>query len=527
MSSCPTPCDQWRFNWNAQALVAAIVALWGAFALAVMARDPVVGNLDMFGFIHRAESLSLHHAADWVDGYYPLGYPLLLRTVFCIVKDYELAGRIISFFSGVAGLFLICAIGSVTFDRRTGILALAFGATNPTYLRMATMSGTDSLAATLMLFGLLAVCFYSTYNRRKWLVASGLLLGAAYLVRYTALVMMPAVIAWLLVRPKNDSTLKEKLAEALIITSAFVVAAAPQLILSAMETGNPLYNHQASNVYISVLAHGDWRKWPEAAQVTRFSQILLLHPGAFARNWLSNIKDFVRLNVAQFPLNLFVLPAMLYCLKKGVNVRLTMLLLLAFFAYGFGLAAVFVSDRLLLPCAPIALIFVAYGFYEFVPDFPGRGLWLRHARQASFVLLIACMFAMYDQPLLSVSQQNLVRMQVSDLLNRSGAKSSREILCFTPRYYNLASPTKDNYGTNGPPNDFLTAQFAPYKSVDDIAGRMKSAGQRYLVFDSEAPWWVGSLTNIWPFDETAMQKQFVCLGSFKGGANVWRLKSFQ
>jgi hypothetical protein len=232
------------------------------------------------------------------------------------------------------------------------------------------------------------------------------------------------------------------------------------------------------------------------------------------------------MDMAQFPLNFFVYPAMLFSLKKRVNNRLTVLLLLAFFAHGFGIAIAFIDRRLLLPCAPIASIFAAYGFYKFLPDFPARGTWPRRAAQAGFALLFIWMFMMHDRPLLSMNEWDRMRIEVSALLNRSGMKSSHEVLSFSLSYYNLESRKKENFATNTPPAPFIRDDFVPYKSVDDIADRMKSEGQQYLVFDSYGVKLVKGLNKIWPFDEAAMDKRFVRLGSFKTGTEVWRLRTF-
>ena len=66
-------------------------AACAALYLWIGLRDPTL-FVDFFGFIDHAD----HLPRRWLDGFYPVGYPLLLRTVFWVVGDFRLAGILIS-----------------------------------------------------------------------------------------------------------------------------------------------------------------------------------------------------------------------------------------------------------------------------------------------------------------------------------------------------------------------------------------------------------------------------------------------
>jgi 4-amino-4-deoxy-L-arabinose transferase-like glycosyltransferase len=146
------------FALSEDTLALATIVIWTVIGIYVTVKNPTVWLSDMFGFIPRVQTLSLHSLSGWVDGLYPFGYPLLLKSLFWLTHDYEVAGRIISLASGVVGLYLLYKLGSLTFDRKVGVLAVVFGSVNPTYLKYATVSGTDMVAMVTMLSGLYAVC---------------------------------------------------------------------------------------------------------------------------------------------------------------------------------------------------------------------------------------------------------------------------------------------------------------------------------------------------------------------------------
>ncbi len=88
-------------GWVAPAvIVCGILIAWFGYAAYLFSQNPAVLLSDVFGFIVRAQQLSLVDASVRVHGFYPFGYPLLLRAAFAVTGDYEAAGRLISVIAG-------------------------------------------------------------------------------------------------------------------------------------------------------------------------------------------------------------------------------------------------------------------------------------------------------------------------------------------------------------------------------------------------------------------------------------------
>jgi 4-amino-4-deoxy-L-arabinose transferase-like glycosyltransferase len=179
-----------------------IIAVWTAIALYISIANPAIQESDMFGFIERAEKLSRENWSAWVDGFYPLGYPLLLRILFHFTGDYVVAGKALSLVSGVGGLFAIYGIARIAFSTPVALLALGFCCLNRVYLGYSVTPSTDMPATGLLLLGIYGICLFSSRHALKYLFWSGAAFGLSYLMRYTTITVIPVVFVWLLFSPE-------------------------------------------------------------------------------------------------------------------------------------------------------------------------------------------------------------------------------------------------------------------------------------------------------------------------------------
>ena len=103
----------------------AVILIWTVAATYASAKDPLLSlSGDMFAFISRAKNLSLADLTGWVNGLYPLGYPLLLRITAGLFGDYGLASQFLSIFFGIVGLFTVFRLTEILFSTVMGILAV-------------------------------------------------------------------------------------------------------------------------------------------------------------------------------------------------------------------------------------------------------------------------------------------------------------------------------------------------------------------------------------------------------------------
>jgi hypothetical protein len=80
---------------------------------------------------------------------------------------------------------------------------------------------------------------------------------------------------------------------ALVFAFAFSIAAAPQVVVNLRDTGQPLYNQQAKNVWLAVYGDSDWGRWNEVSNDVSLTDVILEDPGRFAGAWWTHVRAFI------------------------------------------------------------------------------------------------------------------------------------------------------------------------------------------------------------------------------------------
>jgi len=78
----------------------------------------------------------------------------------------------------------------------------------------------------------------------------------------------------------------------LVFTLAFLITISPQLAVNTLDTGQPLYNQQAKNVWLCVYGSCDWGHWDEAPNSVTMGEIVLRAPDRVLANWWANVRGF-------------------------------------------------------------------------------------------------------------------------------------------------------------------------------------------------------------------------------------------
>ena len=313
------------------------IAAWdGAILLA--ARDHVTlsipGVENDFGvFVRRSAQLAgrlpasgaYDPATDGVlraDGFYNLGYPLLLWLVRPLTHDNPfLAARLIAALSAALLLGATWWLARRLLGRGPALLALLILALSPLVAQYGLYLGSDMPFAALCTLALALLLIprtenqeprtaspgieQTTQNKRQKLsrpavlaVSAGLVAGAAFLVRHPGLLLLP--LGWLALwrnlgadRPElKTQNSKLRTRSILLFTIAFLVAISPQLFVNIRDTGQPLYSQQAKNIWLCVYGSCDWGRWDEAPNSVTLSDVVLRDPGRFLGSWWANIRGF-------------------------------------------------------------------------------------------------------------------------------------------------------------------------------------------------------------------------------------------
>ncbi|MDP4199427.1 MAG: hypothetical protein Q8922_09865 [Bacteroidota bacterium] len=299
---------------------------------AILSRFAVLSN-DSFPLRWQADHLSLGDPATFYNGFFPVGYPLLLR-IAGFTREPFAATEIIQ--ALIAGFYAILAIR--LFERFLGKMgvwtAIVVVLLNPSAVRAALSVTPDFLAALAALLAFLAI------SKRDYGIA-GIALGIGALLRTHMLVMIAAFAIAVLIF-ERDQGFRQSL--------RLCLAALPIVLLQGLVqawSGHGMFeSSQTLNVY-RMMYGIDWNHPPAILDSSMFA-LVASDPLRFFSAYLSHV-----LSVADYLLPILVLGVWQF--RTGSRDSRLMVLLTASILY---LAAITVgySPRAVLPIWPVAVL---------------------------------------------------------------------------------------------------------------------------------------------------------------------------
>ena len=273
------------------------IAVWTT-AVLLAAQDHVTLSVpgvekDFRVFATRAVDLALVMRAD---GFYNLGYPFLIWLFAPLTAGNPfLAARLIAALAGMLMLGATWWLARCLLGRGPALAALVVLGLNPFVVQYALYVGSDMPFAALCT---LALALLASHRIRGslWLAAlAGGVAGCAFLVRHPGILLLPfGVFAFLWMRHEaREARGKPSTFHALVFAFAFSIAAAPQVIVNLRDTGQPLYNQQAKNVWLAVYGDSDWGRWNEVSNDVSLTDVILEDPGRFAGAWWTHLRAFI------------------------------------------------------------------------------------------------------------------------------------------------------------------------------------------------------------------------------------------
>ncbi len=253
------------------------------------------------------------------DGFYNLGYPLLLWLVHPLTAgNVFLAGRLIAALSGTLLLLASCWLTHLVIGTKQeqgrglwGLLVVLLLAFSPLVVQYALYVGSDMPFAALLVLAL-ALFLHAAQqkpdarSRHVWLFLAGIAGGGAFLMRHQGLVLLPWGILACFFMPGMHHPhtppartifppprLLAYSASLVPFVLGFLLAAMPQLLVNTIQTGQPLYSQQAKNIWLAVYGNIDWGRWNEVPNTIPLSEVVLRDPARFVRNWWHNIIAFL------------------------------------------------------------------------------------------------------------------------------------------------------------------------------------------------------------------------------------------
>lgn len=404
------------------------------------------------------------------DGFYNLGYPLLLWLVRPLTEGNAfLAARLVAALSGA--LLLLAGYGltrSLLADqpqqaRAGALLALLLLAYSPLVVQYALYIGSDmpfAALAALTLALLVAGTTPAASNRTPALLfLAGSAAGGAFLMRHLGMILLPwGLLHCLLVGWPALPISRHVLRTGALFALGFLLVAAPQLVVNTLQTGQPLYNQQAKNVWLAVYANTDWGRWDEAPNTIPLSEVVLRDPPRFLANWWRNSVGFLgsgaedtsefgralQLRLLSWPVNWLAIAGLVDWLWSASKMRhssnrpparlarLSLLLLLLL--YVLAVAMAFVLPRFFLPLTPIYAAAAAWLSVQFATRMAGSAApehWLSYYL-AILLLLLALLAEGFGLGVRSVLEQQPAEEVAAIELTRSVLRPGERVLTRLP-----------------------------------------------------------------------------------------------
>jgi hypothetical protein len=480
-----------RWIERAKALVPWLIGLaFVAVEIRRVATQITVRYPDFFAWAERAARFDFRHLSqwDWVNGLYPLGYPLLLRLGVGLGLDVLRAAFVISILGGFLGLIgTYWLVLQMTDNWALAVLSQATLACMSFYLFFANLDATDMLSAGLQILSI-AVLFGGTAQRGKsrfslaYFAVAGLLAGLAYLIRYTASLTILLCILFLL-----GLALTRRRREDVMIVGAYLlgalVGAAPQLIASTIIEGNPIYSHQAHNLWFHLTGSSDYiRDWNAVPMDISLWEVISDDPGRFFGHWWAVFRsawrtgDAVALDV---PFGMLVQAALLFAVLVPGILKRSARAFLALYIVGMLALLSFTrfDRRFLITLMPFEILAVLYFLWSV---FPATARVRRFAVpvRALVLLLLVLQFVSYPLRFMRANPPDTQIVDVSNALRTAGMGSARDVLSTHVDFHDVTSPWKWRY-------DMAFVRARNLGTYEELQTFLQEQGYRFFLFDKQ------------------------------------------
>ena len=291
---------------------------------------------DFFQMIWLAGAQRACVPTAFANGFLGMGYPAILNAVTLVTGNILTSGKLTQAAAGLAILAMLPRLFRESFGDSAGVvLAQVLLAVDAVFVFAAAGETPDLLAAAFMTASLVAATAFVQRPTAWTALGVGATLGVGYLVRYHALLLLPWVVLGMAILAAPGS---RRLAWWAV--AGFVLAAAPQFVLSGVVQGNPLYN-----LHIKSVAMGYFGTSSDFVEKTRpytLWRVLSENPSLVAKQYaVFVVRYFSEIGGTALLLS----GAILAQRRQG---RLWALLVLPAAALTLLLAAKFYTDRAIL-----------------------------------------------------------------------------------------------------------------------------------------------------------------------------------
>ena len=227
------------------------------------------------------------------------GYPLAVAAISFLGLDVFKAAQVLAVLSACAVLGWLFVLHRRALGSVLALLSILVLIGNATFLVNVYEVGTDMFFFALVA-GSMALLLGWEGKSSARLIGSGLLAGWAFTTRYNGLFLWPGAVLALVLFAGGEEPPRARWIRAGLWSGAFLLAAAPWLLVNAAHTGNPITNDNYTNVGFSVYGEGNWERFFYGERkVHSLADVVLLDPGRFAGAMVTNTFDHLKRDLTE------------------------------------------------------------------------------------------------------------------------------------------------------------------------------------------------------------------------------------
>lgn len=281
-----------RFWWCGPSYI----ALYGVGCVAINAWTGFhVGLNDFWGNLALAEQVEWSSPESLYNQFFPIGYTVLLRL---LGSDPVVTAQLLNVASGLLLLAVVWSFARRLMDVPSALAATVLLSIHPQVFRYVTTPGADMPAAALSALGFARLFRAGEDDRGRRALAAGMLLGAAALLRYHALVLAGLSIAATSTgHPSPRRHLR-------LAVGGFFAVYFVQMAVAVLAHHSPFHTGQA--FILHKLIHGvNWFHVTDEATPSSVMDVIRASPAGFASAYLRELVPLLPLPIAPAALALF------------------------------------------------------------------------------------------------------------------------------------------------------------------------------------------------------------------------------